>query len=74
MAVTLRTEKHMSHYVDFNFVRSFPLRQIYYISTHLFIIDNYLCVSYENILTVDIRDSPSFNIDAVLYLRSVSRR
>ena len=64
----------MSHYVDFNFVRSFPLRQIYYISIHLFIIDNYLCVSYENILTVDIRDSPSFNIDAVLHLRSVSGR
>ena len=74
MGVRLRTEKHMSHYVDFNFVRSFPLRQIYYISTHLFIIDNYLCVSHENIFTVDIRDSSSFNIDAVLYLRSVSRR
>jgi len=64
----------MSHYVDFNFVRSFPLRQIYYISVNLFIIDNYLYVSYENKLTVDIRDSSSFNIDAVLYLRSVSRR
>ena len=64
----------MSHYVDFNFVRSFPLRKIYYISVNLFIIDNYLCVSHENILTVDIRDSSSFNIDAVLYLRSVSRR
>ena len=64
----------MSRYVDFNFVRSFPLRQIYYISVNLFIIDNYLYVSYENKLTVDIRDSSSFNIDAVLYLRSVSRR